>query len=60
MILIALAAIHKLVIHQMDVKTTFFNGDLEEEICMTQLEGCVVDGQENKVYELLKFLYNLK
>ena len=60
MILIALPAIRKLVIHQMDVKTTFFNGDLEEEICMTQLEGCVVDGQENKVYELLKSLYNLK
>ena len=29
-ILIALASIHKLLIHQMDVKTTFLNGDLEE------------------------------
>jgi len=43
-ILIASVAIHKLVIHQMDVKTSFLNGDLEEEIYMTQLEGCVVDG----------------
>ena len=34
-ILIALASIHKLVIHQMDVKTTFLNGDLKEEIYMT-------------------------
>jgi len=28
-VLIALASIYKLVIHQMDVKTTFLNGDLE-------------------------------
>ena len=31
-VLITLASIHNLVIHQMDVKTTFLNGDLEEEI----------------------------
>ncbi|XP_070054862.1 uncharacterized protein [Nicotiana tomentosiformis] len=33
---VALAAIHNLVIHQMDVKTAFLNGDLEKEIYMTQ------------------------
>jgi len=58
--LIVLVAIHKLVIHQIDVKTTFLNGDLEEEIYMSQLEGCVVDDQENKVFKLLKSLYGLK
>ena len=33
-ILFAIASIYKLVVHQMDVKTTFLNGDLEEEIYM--------------------------
>ena len=38
-VLIALASIHNLVIHQMDVKTTFLNGDLEEGIYMEQTKG---------------------
>ncbi|GJS82422.1 zinc finger, CCHC-type containing protein [Tanacetum coccineum] len=39
--LLALAAIHNLVIHQMDVKTAFLNGDLDE-VYMKQLEGFVM------------------
>ena len=31
-VLIAIATLHNLEIHQMDVKTTFLNGELEEEI----------------------------
>ena len=42
--LIALASIHNLVIHQMDVKTTFLNGDLEEEIYMEQPECFITLG----------------
>ncbi|KAK3034182.1 hypothetical protein RJ639_034322 [Escallonia herrerae] len=38
-ILIAIVAINNLKIHQMDVKTTFLNGDLNEEIYMEQLRG---------------------
>ena len=42
--LIAIAAIHNLEIHQMDVKTAFLNGDLDEEIYMEQPEGFIVPG----------------
>jgi len=57
-VLVALiTSIHKLVIHQMNVKTTFLNGELEEKIYITQLEGCVVPGQEKKMCKLLKSMY---
>ncbi|GJZ18316.1 zinc finger, CCHC-type containing protein, partial [Tanacetum coccineum] len=47
-LLIDMASIHNLIIHQMDVKTTFFNGDLEEEIYMNQPQGFIMPGNENK------------
>ncbi|XP_070029692.1 uncharacterized protein [Nicotiana sylvestris] len=47
--LIALAALYGLQIHQMDVKTAFLNCDLEEEIYMNQPEGFVVPEKEKKV-----------
>ncbi|GKC27419.1 zinc finger, CCHC-type containing protein, partial [Tanacetum coccineum] len=46
-LLLALAAIHNLVIHQMDVKTTFLNGDLEE-VYMKQPKGFVIPRNEHK------------
>ena len=58
--LVALAAIYNLVVHQIDVKTTLLNGDLEEEIYMKQPEGFVFLGQESKVCKLRKSLYGLK
>ncbi|KAM1096787.1 hypothetical protein ACFX19_014531 [Malus domestica] len=58
--LIAIVAIYNLNIYQMDVKTAFLNGDLDEEIYMKQLEGFIVHGQEKKICRLVKSLYGLK
>ena len=59
-ILISLASIYKMEIHQMDVRTAFLNGELEEVICMDQPEGFIIKGFENKVCKLVKSLYGLK
>jgi hypothetical protein len=58
--LIALASIYNFEIHQMDVKTAFLNGELEEEIYMHQPEGFVMPNHEQKVCKLIKSLYGLK
>ena len=51
--MIAIAALRDLEIHQIDVKTAFLNGDLEEKIYMKQPEGFVNPGQEDKVCRLV-------
>ena len=56
----AIVALKDLEVHQMDVKTTFLNGDLNEEIYMEQPEGFSAPGQEMKVCRLVKSLYGLK
>jgi hypothetical protein len=57
---IAIKSINKLEIHQMNVKITFLNDDLDKEIYMEQLEMFIVKEKENKVYKLIKALYDLK
>jgi hypothetical protein len=59
-VLLSLAAPHGLLVHQMNVKTVLLNGEMEEEIYMTQSDGFVVKGQEDKVCKLIKSLYGLK
>jgi hypothetical protein len=59
-VLLSLATSHGLIVHQMDVKTTFLNGELDEEIYMEQPPGFVANGQEGMVCKLLKSLYSLK
>ncbi|GAA0181507.1 transmembrane signal receptor [Lithospermum erythrorhizon] len=53
-VLIALASMHNLVIHQMDVKIAFLNGELDEEVYMEQPKGFIVPGQKHK-YVYCKF-----
>jgi hypothetical protein len=59
-VLLFLAASHGLIVHQMDVKTTFINGELDEEIYMEQPARFVANCQEGMVCKLLKSLYGLK
>ena len=57
-ILLAIAARHRLQAHQMDVKTAFLYGDLNEEIYMDQPDGYIDDPA--LVCRLRKSLYGLK
>ena len=58
--LLAIAAQRGWKICHLDVKSTFLNGFLEEEIYVEQPEGFVVKGHEDKFYILKKALYGLK
>nr|GEV55282.1 putative reverse transcriptase domain-containing protein [Tanacetum cinerariifolium] len=59
-IFIAYAAHKSFLIHQMDVKTTFLNGPLKEEVYVVQPDGFVDPDHPEKVYSLRKALYGLK
>ncbi|GKD01534.1 retrovirus-related pol polyprotein from transposon TNT 1-94 [Tanacetum coccineum] len=59
-IFIANAASKNMIIYQMDVKTAFLNGDLKEEVYVSQLEGFIDPDHHTHVYRLKKALYGLK
>ena len=59
-LLLSVAAAFDFEVEQMDVKTIFLHGDLEEEIYMKQPEGFVVKGKKELVCKLKKSLYRLK
>ena len=59
-LIISIAAQMKWNIYQMDVKSAFLNGFLEEEVYLEQPMGYEVKGHENKVLKLNKALYGLK
>jgi hypothetical protein len=58
--ILSLVVVEDLHLEQLDVKTTFLHGDLEEEIYMQQPQGYEVKGKENLVCRLKKRLYGLK
>ena len=58
--IIALAATNGWEVHHLDVKTAFLHGELKENEYVTQPEGFVTKGSEEKVYKLHKALYGLR
>nr|GFB87522.1 hypothetical protein [Tanacetum cinerariifolium] len=59
-IFLAYAAHKNMVVYQMDVKTAFLNGNLREEVYVSQSDGFVDQDNPNHVYKLKKALYGLK
>ncbi|GKD97674.1 retrovirus-related pol polyprotein from transposon TNT 1-94 [Tanacetum coccineum] len=59
-IFVANATNKNITIYQMDVKTAFLNGELKEEVYVSQLEGFVDHDNPSPVSKLKKDLYSLK
>ncbi|GJU73588.1 retrovirus-related pol polyprotein from transposon TNT 1-94 [Tanacetum coccineum] len=59
-IFLAFAAHMNMVVYQMDVKTAFLNGNLREEVYVSQSDGFVDPDNPYHVYKLKKALYGLK
>ncbi|WVZ71116.1 hypothetical protein U9M48_019737 [Paspalum notatum var. saurae] len=59
-ILLAIAAYHDYEVWQMDVKMAFLNGNLSEDVYMTQPDGFVDPQNAGKICKLLKSIYGLK
>nr|KYP69348.1 Retrovirus-related Pol polyprotein from transposon TNT 1-94 [Cajanus cajan] len=59
-LVVALASLKGWPMYQLDVKSAFLNGEIEEEVYVAQPPGFKIKGQEEKVYKLRKDLYGLK
>ncbi|GJQ93372.1 retrovirus-related pol polyprotein from transposon TNT 1-94 [Tanacetum coccineum] len=59
-IFLANAVSKNMTVYQMDVKTAFLNGELKEEVYVSQPEGFVDPDRPHHVYRLKKALYGLK
>ena len=57
---LALSSFQKFELFQMDVKSTFLNGDLEEEVYIEQPDGFILGNDPNLVCRLKKDLYGIK
>jgi hypothetical protein len=59
-VVLVVATQNKWLFYQMDIKSTFLNGILEEEVYVDQPPGFHIRGKEYRVYRLKKTLYSLK
>nr|GEV72579.1 hypothetical protein [Tanacetum cinerariifolium] len=59
-IFLAYAAHKNMVVYQMDVNTAFLNGNLSEEVYVSQPDGFVDQDNPNNIYKLKTALYGLK
>ncbi len=59
-VILSFIAANDLEMSQLDVKTAFLYGQLDEEIYLVQPEGFILSGQEDSVCHLHKCLYGLK
>jgi hypothetical protein len=57
---LAFACYRKFKVYQMDVKSTFLNGDLEEEVYVENLEGFLLTDKKDYVCQLKKSIYGPK
>ncbi|KAK0593854.1 hypothetical protein LWI29_019494 [Acer saccharum] len=55
-LLLSISCVHKFKLHQMDVKSAFLNGFLQEEVFVEQPKGFVDAHHPNYVYRLKKAL----
>lgn len=58
--LISIATNKHWMIHRLDVKSTFLNGELKTKVCLEQTKGFVQKGKENLLCKLKNSLYGLK
>lgn len=58
--ILALAAERNWSVFQLDVKSAFLHGELNEDVYVEQPKGFEVEDETNKVYKLKKALYGLK
>ena len=59
-LVLRIVTVENLHLEQLDVKTAFLHGDLEEDIYIRQPQGFIVQGKESLVCKLRKNLYGLK
>lgn len=60
MLLLAFSCSKNFKLFQMDVKSSFLNGYINEEVCVSQLPGFANHKYPNHIYKLKRALYGLK